>query len=38
MLTMLEDGKDPFNQSRKVGVGNSEKEMELEAAVEALDD
>ena len=38
MLTMLEDGKDPFNLSRKVEVGHREKEIELEAAVEALDD
>jgi hypothetical protein len=38
MLTMLEDGKDPFDLTRIVEVGHREKEMELEAAVEALDD
>ncbi len=38
MLTMLEDGNDPFDLTRIVEVGHREKEMELEAAVEALDD
>ena len=38
MLTMIEDGKNPFNTSSTLEVGNMEKERELEQAVEALDD
>tara|TARA_B100001750_G_scaffold237380_1_gene242404 strand:- start:2401 stop:2988 length:588 start_codon:yes stop_codon:yes gene_type:complete len=38
MLTLLEDGKNPFNISNKVEVGDREKEEELEAAVDALND
>lgn len=37
MLTMLEDGKDPFGPSR-VGIGQMEKEQELVDAVNAIDD
>jgi hypothetical protein len=37
MLTMLEDGKDPFGPSR-VEIGQMEKEQELVDAVNAIDD
>jgi hypothetical protein len=37
MLTMLEDGKDPFGPS-KVGIDQMEKEQELVDAVNAIDD
>ncbi|MBO57937.1 MAG: hypothetical protein CMA77_02955 [Euryarchaeota archaeon] len=38
MLTMLEDGINPFNITSKIEVGEREKERELEEAVDALED